>query len=62
MEGSFDDHHNLLGGNLILAMVAYNSNIFGSHGSLVVCIESYWIGQSGKTGERLDIVVAEEDY
>jgi hypothetical protein len=39
--GTFEVHHNLLGGNRILATAAYNSHIFGLHRSWVVSLVSY---------------------
>jgi hypothetical protein len=36
--GTFEVHHILLGGKQMLAMMAHNSDILGSHQSLVVSL------------------------
>jgi hypothetical protein len=48
-------HHNLLGGNCILATVAHNSHILGLHQSLVVNLVSCCMGHGGRTGEDREI-------
>jgi len=56
--GSFEVHHILLGGNHMLATMAHNSDMLGSHQSLVVHLVSCWIEPGGRTGERLEMVAA----
>jgi len=56
--GIFQVHHNLLGGNHMLAMMAHNSDILGLHQSSVVSLVSCWMGQGGRTGERLEMIAA----
>ena len=55
---SFVVYHNLLGGCLILATMAHNSENLGLHQSLVPILLLGWIGQGGRTGQRLEMVVA----
>jgi len=56
--GTFEVHHNLLGGNHMLAMMAHNSDILGLQQCMVVSLVSCWMGYGGRTGERLEMVVA----
>jgi len=48
--GTFVVHYILLGGNRILATVAYNSHILGLHQSLVVSLVSSWMGMVVELG------------
>jgi len=56
--GTFEVHHILLGGNQMLATMAHNSDILGSHQSLVVSLVSCSMEPGGRTGERLEMVAA----
>jgi len=57
--GTFEVHHNHLGGSRMVAMMAHNSDIIGlHHQSLVASLVSCGMGEGGKTGECLDMVAA----
>ena len=56
--GTFEVHHNLLGGNHMLATMAHNSDILGLHQCFVVSLVSCGMGHGGRTGERLEMVAA----
>ena len=54
--GTFEVHHILLGGSRILATMAHNLDIVGLQQSLGASLVSCWMGQGGRTGERLEMV------
>jgi len=59
--GTFEVHHIFLDGNHMLATMAHNSDILGSHQSLVVSLVSCWMQPGVGTGVCLEMVAAKAD-
>jgi len=59
--GTFEVHHDLLGGNHKLSKTAKYLDIYGLRQSCIVSLYTARLQPGGKTGEHLEMVAAKED-